>query len=109
MSDVAALESKFESHSRAVNGQLSGVRNDIKELTKALRDLIRIDGEIKNIVTLVSRIGSEVDDHEGRVRVLEKSNVVNSIKIGTGERVYWMLGMVFFNVLTGIIVYVVTR
>lgn len=109
MTDVAALESKVENLSRDVTNQLSGVRTEIKELTSALRDLIRMDGEIKNVNVLVARIGREVDDHEKRLRELEKNSIANSLKIGTGERIYWMLALVSLNVFTGVVVYWVTK
>lgn len=109
MTEITALESKVESLSQNVNSQLSGVRTDIKELTSALRDLIRMDGEIKNISLLVNRIGGEVDDHEERMRKLEQHSIVNSVKIGAGERVYWMLALVALNVFTGVVVYTVNH
>jgi len=109
MTDIAILESKLENLSQEVGSQLQGVRSDIKDLTKALRDLIRMDGEIKNVAALVSRIGDEVDDHEERMRILEKHSLVNSVKIGAGERTYWMLAVFGLNVLTGVIVYTVNH
>jgi len=109
MTEVAVLESKLESLSHSVNNQLTGVRSDIKDMTKALRELIRMDSEIKNVTTLVSRIGTEVDDHEKRIRMLENTSVVNSVKIGSGERIYWMLAMVAFNIFTGVVTFMVTN
>lgn len=127
--EIAQLDGKIETLRKDVNTQLTGVRTDIKELTEVLRDLIRMDGEIKNISTLTERIGNEVDDHEKRLRglekngadadvvvkltdrvtVLEQSSAVNTVKIGSGERLYWLIGSGAVSLLVGVIVFLVTK
>lgn len=109
MSEIAALKTDIDTLRNEVNGQLTGVRSDIKDLTKVLRDLIRMDGEIKNIATLVGRVAGEVDDHEQRLRSLEKSSAINSIKIGQGERLYWLIGSGVMSAIVGVTVFVVSH
>jgi len=64
-------EDELDDFKRDVSNQFAGVRSDIKELTSALRDLIRLDGDIKRQSDAVGRIGREVEDHEDRIRALE--------------------------------------
>jgi len=49
----------------------ASLEKKIDGLTEALRDLIRIDGDMKRIQDAQSRIGRQVDDHETRLRVVE--------------------------------------
>jgi len=109
MSDVTALDQKIETLRSEVTTQLRTVSSDMKELTRALRELIRLDGDIKNLSTLVTRVGGQVDDHEKRLRRVETSSTVNTVKVGSSERFFWIAGAALFSVLSNIIVYVVTR
>lgn len=109
MTEIAALDHKIETLRTDVNTQLTGLRSDVKELTKALRDLIRMDGEIKNLSTLISRIAGEVDDHESRLRKLEQNSTINTVKLGTGERLFWFLLSISSSILTAVVVFEVTH
>ena len=70
MSDDSS-EKKLDDFRKEVREQMSSVGDELKELTKALRDLIRLDGDIRRIQDAVGRIGRQADDHEIRVRRIE--------------------------------------
>lgn len=55
-----------------VRTQFKEVRKGIADLTDALRELVRVDGNVLRIEEKVDRMGEEVDDHEARIRVLEE-------------------------------------
>lgn len=80
------------------NEQFVGVRQDIKELTAAFRELIRMDGDLKRINDAMARIGSQVDDHEQRLRFVENGHAGDRVRIGNAERVAWALLLIVFNV-----------
>ena len=109
MSEVAALDQKIETLRQDVSEQFSGIRSDIKDLTKALRELIRLDGEVKSVRDLSNRIGKQVDDHEKRIRTLETNSTANATAIKSSSGVALILLVAGLNVLTGVIVYGVTH
>ncbi|MDZ7804333.1 hypothetical protein [Thiohalophilus sp.] len=72
---------------------ITGVRSDLKELTSALHDLIRLDGELNRVADLTGRIGTEVDslarlmrkEHgsfDARLRSLEVGQAGNDKSVG---------------------------
>lgn len=71
MNEVDALKKELMDFKAEINKQLSGVRTDLKELTKALRDLIRLEGNIAQLSDLVGRHATESRDHEKRIRKIE--------------------------------------
>lgn len=105
MADADDLKTDMESFKKSINGQLEGVKQELRELTNALRELIRIDGDIKRVQDAMSRIGRQVDDHEIRVRKVENSGSVNATRLSSAERVIWLA--IMFAV--GVIQYAVTH
>lgn len=71
---------------KELNGQMAGVRADIKDLTLALRDLIRLDGDLKRIEQAQSRIGRQVDDHEERMREMEVGSAGHGKTVGLVDK-----------------------
>jgi hypothetical protein len=69
-----------------LNVQLAGVRADIKDLTLALRDLIRLDGDLKRIEQAQTRIGRQVDDHEDRLRSVEVGGAGHAKTVGLVDK-----------------------
>lgn len=118
---LAALDNKVENLRRDVSQHLAGVRNDIKDLTAALRELIRLDGEMKRQNDAVARIGRQVDKQEERLHEIETVRLpaleVGGVKTGvvteSNDRFNWKLISValttFAAVVGGLIVYAVTH
>lgn len=65
-----------------VKSQLGVVNVELRELTKALRDLIRLDGDIRRLQDAVGRIGRETEDHEKRLRVIESRGTAQTVTLG---------------------------
>ncbi len=118
--EIQALEQKLETFRGAVGERFDevGVRfdrvhDDLKDLTKALRDLIRIDGDIRRLQDATGRIGRECEDHEKRLRVLEQDGAGTRVKVGVIGRGQLLLfstiaaglGAVF----SGVVVYALTH
>lgn len=91
MADVDELKRNLDALRENVNEQFSGVREDIKELTAAFRELIRMDGDLKRVNDAMSRIGKQVDDHEERLRRMENGQAADSVRVGTSERMFWII------------------
>lgn len=118
---LAALDNKVETLRRDVSQHLAGVRNDIKDLTAALREMIRLDGEIKRQNDAVGRIGRQVDKQEERLHEIETVRLpaleVGGVKTGvvteSNDRFNWKLISVALTtlgaVVGGLIVYVATH
>ncbi len=107
--ELSVMERKMEALRKDVTRQLDGVRVDIRELTKALRDLIRLDGNIKNVTETVHRMTNQLDDIELRLREVEKTGLVANVKMTFGGRVLMMAAGAGLSVVTGVITYMVTR
>lgn len=82
MGEVDSLKQDLDEFKSDVRAQFDGVRADLKDLTQALRDLIRLDGDIKRLQDAVGRIGLESDDHERRLRALEKADAHQAKSVG---------------------------
>ena len=118
---LSALDTKIEALRSNVSGQLTGVRSDIKELTQALRELIRLDGDLKRQNDALGRIGRQVDNHDARLHeiesvrlpALETARAATSVSVGHSNRMYWLLvtagASVFTGAIVGMIVYAVNH
>ncbi len=60
--DVEAIKEDLDELKREVRDSISGMRSDIKELAKALHELIRLDGDLSRVADITNRIGKQVDD-----------------------------------------------
>lgn len=92
--------SEMDEFKAEVRDQIKGLRTDIRELTMAFRDLIRIDTNLKNVDRRVDAIGASVDDHETRLRAIEVS--------GSGEKqrinhTHWFVNLLISAVVSGAI------
>lgn len=120
MSEIEVVEQKIE-HLRVdfsrqfadVREDLTGMRTDVKEIGKALTELIRLDGETKRQNDALKRIGRQVDDHETRLRSAETSGAAHNTevktKLGFHDHFVIVLIAATSNVLTGAAVYVLTH
>lgn len=89
--DKGDCMSELESFKSDVSRQFDGVRNDLKELTKAMRELIRLEGDIKRTSDALIRIGRQVDDHDERIRALETSDASERVRVSHSERFIWLI------------------
>lgn len=118
---LEALDAKFEKLRHSVDEQFGGVRKELKELTQALRDLIRLDGDLKRQNDAIVRIGRQVDDHENQLRDIQQVRLP-AIEIGgtrtqlnadTSTRFFWIVitaaASVCSSVIAGTAVYLVTH
>lgn len=105
MADVDALKSDLERLRSSVNEQFGAVREDLRELTAAFRELIRMDGDMRRINDALARIGAQVDDHEKRLRLLENGHAADGVRIGGNERIVWL----FVTVAAGLLTYFLTH
>lgn len=62
MSEVEALKEDMAELKNEVRDSLAGIHSDLKSLSEAFRDLVRLDGDINRVATTVDRIGKEVDE-----------------------------------------------
>jgi hypothetical protein len=76
---------------KEMNEQMTALRSEVKEVSKVLLELVRLDGVIKNQYGLINRISTQVDDHERRIRIGEVENSVHQSRLGTSERVIWLI------------------
>ncbi len=60
--EVDAIKEDLVDLKKEVRDSLSGMRSDLKELAKALHELIRLDGDLGRVADLANRIGREVDE-----------------------------------------------
>lgn len=102
--NVDALNKKIDVINSHFAKEFDGVRADLKDLTRALRDLIRLDGKIENLTTLVTRVGIDVDDHEKRMREIETREAASTVRLGSSERFLWLLASILMSTATGLIV-----
>ena len=91
MADVDEIKRDLESFKKSIGGRLDGVQSELRELTKALRELIRIDGDIKRVQDAMARIGRQVDDHEERLRTVEVNGAGTGARLGHAERIIWLV------------------
>lgn len=103
------VEQKLEDFRAEVRLQFDRVGGELKELTQALRDLIRIDGDIRRLGEVTKRIGGQVDEHEKRLRVVEIAGTANHSETKQHDRLLWLIVVAASNLLTGLIVYALTR
>lgn len=107
--ETQAVQKIVEDLRKEVSGRFDSMQEDIKELTKALRDLIRIDGDIRRLQDSVGRIGRETEDHEKRVRLLEGSGVATQSDIKHADRQSWLLITAAASLLTALVVFLLTQ
>ena len=68
-SEIKELEKKLDVFQHEIRIDMAGIRDDLKEV-------IRLDGDLKRHNDAISRIGKQVDAHETRLLSLEKTGAV---------------------------------
>jgi hypothetical protein len=106
---MSEIKQEIQQLKSNIDEKLDGVRSDIKELTKAFRDLVRLDGDIKRVDIVVDRIGRQVDDQEKRLRAVETSGAINGNRISSGERIRWLIFSVSCSGVASLVVYVMSE
>lgn len=104
-----ALEDKLEDLRGEVGRRFDTVHNDMKDLTKALRDLVRLDGDLHRIQDSVVRIGAQVDDHEQRLRPLETSGAVQGVTVKHISSTQAMFLAAACSLFTGLLIWLLTH
>lgn len=107
--NIQSVERKLDDFRREVRGRMDTVGEELKELTKALRDLIRLDGDIRRIQDAVGRIGRQADDHEERMRALETTGSAQAATVkhlSAGQALFLAAGS---SMLTGLIIFLLTH
>lgn len=107
------LDSKIEGLRTEVSQQLSGMRAELKQMTELMRELVRLDGDMKRLSDAIGRIGKESEDHENRLRTLTETiatmqvhGAVNSKGVGSLERWLYIGGGALVS---ATVTYLVTR
>jgi transposase len=87
--EVDSIKQDLADVKREVRDSLNGMRSDVKELAKALHELIRLDGDLGRVADLTNRIGKQVDEIaamwrsekaeiDRRLRLLETAQALNT-------------------------------
>lgn len=82
MDDSGVSKTELNQFKNEVRLQMEGVRADLKDLTKALRELIRLEGSLNGLAKIVERLGRENDDQEKRLRQIEIGAAGTSKSVG---------------------------
>jgi len=89
--------SEMDQLRKEMTEQFSAMRGDIKEISVALVELVRLEGKFERVNELVYRVASENDDLEARVRKIEQDSGINKSRIGNTERLAWMFLSAFIG------------
>lgn len=85
MAEDTVHKEDFQAFKEEVSGQLAGVRADLRDLAQAMRELVRLDGDIKRLSDLTHRVAGESLEHERRIRALEIERAGTAKSIGLWE------------------------
>ena len=107
--EIQAVEEKVEFLRTELGRRFDTVQEELKELTKALRDLIRLDGDIRRLQDAVGRIGRETEDHEKRLRTLEGSGAATQATVKHADRQSWLIITAAASLLSGLVVFLLTH
>ena len=78
MSDLDVLTANM----KHLQEDVQGVRSDIKELTKALVEMVRLDSDVKNLMDWLNRLSGKVDGIEKDIAVLKTRSALNGKSVG---------------------------
>ena len=111
--EIALLDQKVEGMRASVERRFDGVESELRKLGELLRELVKIEGDIKVNDAALKRIGGEVDDHDKRLCILEiamaASGATQKVESKNfDQRVAWIYGIIGAAI-TGITVYVFTH
>lgn len=112
MSTIENVERNLEVFRKEVNGRFEALQSEIRELTSALREQVRIDGEIKRVNDALARMGKQIDkleargdDADQRLRNVEQSGAARQSEVRYLDRLTWLPYTVAGSILTGVIVW----
>ena len=71
--------------------RLVRIEDKVDQLVEGLTRVVRIEERQSNIQAVLQQIDARHEDHESRIKWLEIKNASNGIKIGFGERLFWIL------------------
>jgi hypothetical protein len=74
-----------------LNSRFDRVEAKLDKVADALTTLARVEERQAFTHATLERFGGLIDDHEDRITTLERSGDVSKVKIGFGERVWWLL------------------
>lgn len=116
MTTIENVERGLEVFRSEVNGRFEALQAEIRELTNALREQVRIDGEIKRVNDALSRMGKQIDKQEerggeveARLRNVEQSAVSHKTEVRHLDRLAWLPITAAVSVITGLVVWLLTR
>jgi len=101
--NIMMTERKLEDFREETKERFNEIRSDIKELTLALRELIRLDGDIKRLNEVVERIGDQVKTNSQDIGLLKIATARSSVTVGVHERWFWVGVSFIFAVAGGIL------
>jgi len=113
VNDLQSLDKKLETFRGEIGERFDRVHDDLKELTKALRDLIRLDGDIRRLQDAIGRIGRATDDHETRLRAVEAAAAAVTVESRHLDRTQWLgittVATVVATIIAGTVVFFATH
>lgn len=96
MSEAEIIIKSLAEHRRETHADLSGLRNAISEMAAAVARLTttvaRVEERHARQDDGIKRLGAHVDDHEVRIRTMERANSRWSGQIGGGWKVFTVIG-----------------
>lgn len=114
MSTIENVERNLEAFRNEVNGRFEALQSEIRELTSALREQVRIDGEIKRVNDALARMGKQLDKLEERgeeidvrLRNVEQSGAANKTEVRHLDRLAWLPITIAGSVLAGLLVWAI--
>lgn len=107
--ETKALEAKLHNLQQSVQDNFSLVHQDLKELRKALVELVRVQGQVEHILGWVGNQQGKIDSIDSRLREAEQSIVANSTGMRVGSRAAHYLVVAASNVVTAVLVFFVVR
>jgi len=89
---------------------LSSINDTLKEMKEANKNMHEIDKKLVHIGNNIESMNAQIkvlfkykDDYETRMRTVEKNDGIQGVKLGGGEKIFW-IGL---SAIVGIIVAVV--
>lgn len=118
MTTIENVERNLDAFRSEVNGRFEALQTEIRELTSALREQVRIDGEIKRVNDALARMGKQLDkleergeDADERLRNVEQSGAAHRTEVRHLDRLTWLpytlVGSVLSGALVGIVVWAI--
>jgi len=72
-----------------LNSRLDRFERKLDQVADALLTLVRVEERQVHHENSSAQLRKWVEDHEQRISAVEKVTIVNRVKLGFGERVWW--------------------